>query len=85
MYLFEATAVNVLSSQTVDFVLSTSSTDMDVGWPYAGFRYGSGHLHTTRIFTVTNPTTTIYPLVWVSDNTNNASVMYYTLQCVRLA
>ena len=85
MCVFEATAVNVLSNQTVDFVLSTSSTDTDVGWPYPGFRYGSGQLHTTRIFTVTNLTTTIYPLVWVSDNTSNSSVMYYTLQCVKIA
>ena len=85
MCVFEGSAINVLSNETVDFALSTSSTDTDAGWPCSQFIYGSGAFHTTRILTVTNLTTTIYPLVWVSDNTNNAGIMYYTLQCVRIA
>ena len=77
MCVFEGTGIYCASTQVVLFELSTSSTGMDSGWSYQG----SSLFHTSRIFTVTDLTTTIYPLVYSSTITGTPSILNYNVQC----
>ena len=84
MCVFQATASNLVSTATMECVLSTSSTSYDSG-AYPSIRWGKGPLQNTRILTVTNLTTTIYPLLEATTNNPIPTILYYTLQCVRIA
>ena len=69
----------------MDFVLPTSSIGMDSGWTYQVSSLGGGLLHTTRMFTVTDITTTIYPVVYATTVTcGSPGIFKYSLQCVRI-
>jgi hypothetical protein len=85
MCVFEASPSGFTTTQKIVFGLSTSSTSMDSGWPYQTNGGGNSLIHTTRVFTVTDLTTTIYPLVYV-DTANGAQYIGSpTVQCVRIA
>ena len=85
MCVFEASPTGFNTTQKIYFGLSTSSTAMDSGWPYQTNGGGNSLIHTTRVFTVTDLTTTIYPLVYV-DTANGAQYIGSpTVQYVRIA
>ena len=83
--IYEAPAV-CINTQNISFGLSTSTTGMDSGWLNQVTYLGGGFFNTTRIFTVTDLTTTIYSLVWCNTLTGGPPGLFgYTLQCVRVA
>ena len=87
MCVFQATptAFNTNGTQILNYGLSVNSTSMDSSWPYQNAYGFATQLHTTRIFTVTNLTTTIYPVVSVDISNGNQALWNFTLQCVRIA
>jgi len=58
---------------------------MDSAWPYQTNGGGNSNAHTTRIFTVTDLATTIYPVMYVDTANGMQYVASPTLQCVRIA
>ena len=85
MCVFQASVLNLPNTATIECVLSTSSTAYETSWSYPSVIWGSGIIQNTRILTVTNLTTTIYPLLEASSNNPVPTIMYCTLQCVRIA
>ena len=87
MCVFQATpsGFNTNGTQTLNYGLSINPTSMDSAWPFQNAYGFATQLHTTRIFTVTNLTTTIYPVVFVDISNGNQVLLNFTLQCVRIA
>ena len=85
MCVFEASPSGFTTPQKIYFGLSTSSTGMDSGWPYQTNGGGNSLIYTTRVFTVTDLTTTIYPLLYVDTADGMQYVGSPTAQYVRIA
>ena len=58
---------------------------MDKAWPYQNDNGFASQVQYSRMFTVTNLTTTIYPIAFVDISNGSQSLLNYTLQCVRIA
>ena len=87
MCVFQASpnAFNTNGTQILNYGLSMNPTSMDSAWPYQNAYGFASQVQYTRIFTVTNLTTTIYPIAFVDISNGNQSLLNYTLQCVRIA
>jgi len=87
MCVFQATpnAFNTNGTQILNYGLSINPTSMDSSWPYQNAYGFASQVQYTRIFTVTNLTTTIYPIAFVDISNGNQGLLNYTLQCVRIA
>jgi hypothetical protein len=87
MCVFQATpnGFNTNGTQILNYGLSVNPTSMDSSWPYQSCYGFATQVHYTRIFTVTNLTTTIYPIAFVDISNGNQGLLNYTLQCVRIA
>jgi len=87
MCVFQATpnAFNTNGTQILNYGLSVNPTSMDSSWPYQSCYGFATQVQYTRIFTVTNLTTTIYPIAFVDISNGSQGLLNYTLQCVRIA
>ena len=80
MCVFQATpnGFNTNGTQILNYGLSVNPTSMDSSWPYQNAYGFATQVQYTRIFTVTNLTTTIYPIAFVDISNGSQGLLNYT-------